>query len=179
MRQFTDDQGTVWTLEILIGEIPRLEQETGVHLLQLDQPIEEDKEKWRDGEGRVMSGVQRLMFDLPLLYRVIYALCVDQVKELGLDPRGFGRRVASVHQEAYDAFFLELRDFFQMIRQTAAATFVGKQQLMIQQMQQALTGIYEKIDMGEIVDDLTKKFESILGKRYGELQDELESTLDR
>lgn len=179
MRTVTDAQGTVWKLEIIIGEIPRLEQETGVHLLRLDQPIEEDQEKWKDGDGLKMAGVQRLMFDLPLLYRVIYSLCVEQVQELSLTPKEFGRRIAAVHQEAYDAFFAELQDFFQLIRQTAAATFVGKQQLMTQQMQTALVGIYDKIDTGEIIGELTARLDSILGKKFGALQDELASIPDR
>lgn len=171
MRKFKDGQGVEWTLEIIIAEIPRLELETGVNILRLEQPIEQDKEKWIDNEGRHLIGFERLGVDLTLVHSLIYSLCVDQVQELGLTPKEFGRRMAKVHQEAYRTFFEELRDFFQLIGRTAAATFVEKQQTITKQMQAAMVELCNKIDTNEIVGEWKKQVASTTGRKSGALQE--------
>lgn len=170
MRRFADAEGTVWEIELLIGDIPRIEQETGVHFLRLDRPLEEDRDKWLDGEGTPMSGIQRLMFDLPLTYRVLYSICKEQAERECPTPRDFGRRISAVHQLAYDTLFEEIRDFFRMVRQNATAAFVGKQQEIIQAMQTAVEGMYENIDSKEMAREVAEKVESILGRKSGALQ---------
>lgn len=175
MKTFNDLEGHVWTLEIVIGDIPRIYEETGIHLLRLDRPIEEEKEAWLDDMGQPMMAIQRLMLDLPILYRVIYSLVAEEAANVCPTPKEWGRRISKVHGAAYDAFFEELIDFFQNVRQTWMAASIEKQQQVRKAMERSISGVFDKVDPEAMAEETMRKVSSILGEKYGDTQESLES----
>jgi len=78
MKQFTDNAGRAWTVEINVAALKRVKGLTGVDLLE------------------VLDGtlIERLIRDPVLLCDVLYAACKPEADERGVSDEEFGRAMA-------------------------------------------------------------------------------------
>jgi hypothetical protein len=99
MKDFKDNTGRQWRIELTIGAAKRIRSLAGVNLLELDQ-----------GEPPLLT---RLGLDVMLLCDVVYAAVKPQADEAGVSDEQFGEALGGdAILAARKAFFEELADFF-------------------------------------------------------------------
>lgn len=98
MSRFVDGKGTEWKLVLDVGLLQEVKDETQVDLSLVTKDT---------------SWVNAIFADPGKLVSVLYLVCQDQVKELGLSPRDFARRFSGeVLERAGDALVGALASFF-------------------------------------------------------------------
>jgi hypothetical protein len=97
MRQFDDNKGRVWRLEINVAQVKRVRDLLGVNLCDL-------------GHGDLAD---RLARDYCLLANILFVLVMDQADTAGVGDVEFGEALCGDSIDAaQDAFMRELIDFF-------------------------------------------------------------------
>lgn len=99
MRQFVDNAGRTWVIQIHAYAVKELRDLLDVDLYGL---IDDN-----------LQPLGKLLGDPIKLVDVIYCLCSDQAEKAGVTDRDFGRAMAGDSiEKAADAFVEELTDFF-------------------------------------------------------------------
>ena len=152
MHKFTDSQGDDWIINLTIGDVKPIECETGVNLLKMQKPFTQDADDWLDDDGKPLILVTRLAMDLELCVDVIFAACAEQASKRSVDAVAFGRRMGkrpdgtATIDDAYDAFWEELRDFFRQARQPHMVAVVKKQRAGIDSAMKRAEEMVQAID---------------------------------
>lgn len=97
MARFVDKAGTEWKIVLDVGLIQEVKDELGINL---------------SVNGKDSSWINAVLNDHSVLVNILYILCQDQIKELGLSPRDFGRRFTEeVLDKAGDALLETVPSF--------------------------------------------------------------------
>lgn len=185
MQTFTDCKGDKWRLSITIGHIKPVEAETGVNLLKMDKPFSLDSEDWQDDAGNPLVLMTRLELDTELLCSVIFALCVEQIAERGIDEVEFGKRLGiseaghDAYADAFGAFWTEAQSFFRQTRREHVATMISKQRETLDRAMAKVAQLTEEnINTDKIVADVEARVRSMFGSSFGPTPALSESTRD-
>ena len=118
MRQFTDNKGRTWDVELNVRQMKRVRDVLGVDLVNV---ITAD----RDG-GVATDTLDRVANDPILLVDILWVLCEGQAKPAGVTDEDFGSALAGDSiTEATKAFLDELVDFFPGARRLILKKAVG------------------------------------------------------
>lgn len=99
MPEFKDTAGRIWQVKLNIGMIEDIQEETDI---DLDQVMQEK------------SKISELIFATPRkLVEILYVICQEQIKQIPLTAREFGRAFdREVLDKAADAFLQSLLLFY-------------------------------------------------------------------
>lgn len=107
MRQFRDNAGRTWVIQVHVSAIKRVRGLLGIDLYAVVMDS-----KSENGQN-IFEGLGKLLGDPIQLVDVIYCLCKDEADKLGITDEDFGRSMAGdAIGLATDAFLGELVDFF-------------------------------------------------------------------
>lgn len=113
MHSFIDSAGRNWTVRVDVGAVKRVRTVLGIDLMQVGEK--------RTSDGRKPGVLERLSSDPVLLVDVIYVLCEEQAKRLGVSDEEFGRAMlGDALDGAVKAMLGAVVDFFPNPRERAA-----------------------------------------------------------
>ena len=143
MKTFTDVAGRIWSIDITVDAIRRVQGLCNINLADLtasgsgDQPL-----------------LTRLETDIVLLCDVIFSLVQPQAERQGVTDVDFGRSLGGEGiAQAHDAFWEELRDFFQKLRRHDQARAIDKQIDLVKATVAAVDQRINDIDPRKLVDE--------------------------
>lgn len=147
MTTFHDTRGRAWDLRLTIGTARRVQDATGVNLLEPEV-----------GDPPLLT---RLGTDEMLLARVICAMLGDQFERYDLDEAAVydafdGKTILA----AQDAFYEELIDFFRQRGRATRASAVERQRTLLAKADRAGEARIERIDLDGVVDSAMSRAES-------------------
>ena len=113
MHSFIDSAGRTWTVRVDVGAVKRVRAALGLDLMQVAEK--------RTADGREPGVLERLASDPVLLVDVIYVLCEEHAKRLGVSDEEFGRAMlGDALDGAVKAMLGAVVDFFPNPRERAA-----------------------------------------------------------
>lgn len=164
MQSFADKTGQPWQLDLTVGDVIRIRGTDGQ--FDLFDPLKNDL-------------AQRLASDLPSFWELLWLLVEPQAAERSIDAIAFGKLMAAnCLIEAQHKFLEEWRSFFLSLQRPEMATVLEKlaaynatalELVKAKLSSPTLTGLDKRVRL---------KMESDLNARFGELEADLDSTLD-
>ena len=105
MKNFTDNKGRTWEIEVTVATVKRVR---GLCKVDLNSIVELDRNNKPSAEL-----LERLSSDPVLLVDVLYAVCKSQADKLGVSDVDFGEAMAGdAIEHATTALLEEIIDFF-------------------------------------------------------------------
>ena len=113
MHSFVDSAGRSWSVRVDVGAVKRVRSSLGIDLMHVAERKTQD--------GREPGVLERLASDPVLLVDVLYVLCEEQAKRVGVSDEDFGRAMlGDAIEGAVKAFIGSIVDFFPNPRERAA-----------------------------------------------------------
>ena len=143
MHKFTDNEHREWKLELSIGLVEEINDELDVNLFE---PVN------NAGEDQVISKISPIGLDsLRRFANVLFMICEDQCKELEVDSKAFGKALkGSVIQSAYESFYAEWMDFFQILGRVDLAETIQKVKDLLGEDMKEIAKKIKEITMAEV-----------------------------
>jgi hypothetical protein len=135
MKQFKDEQGRDWMIDVTVGAIKSVRE-----LLKVDL--------W----NFFGDEAKRILSDPPMLVDVVYVLCKQQCTERGLTDVDFGRLFRSdVLEAASNALIGAVIDFFPKSRQTILKAWAAKSETLGQQIDQKMMDQIQSLKLTDML----------------------------
>lgn len=152
MKTFTDATGRDWPVEINFGALKRVKDLVGVDLLTAD--------------------ALKQLRDLIVVVDIIYAVCKPAAVAANLDPVAFADTLVPCFDDAVEAFFAELEDFFRRLNRVALASLIQKIRTWSIQEQEKMASLVTE-------EAMERKVAEILGLETEKARTSLHAELDR
>lgn len=139
MQTFKDSSGREWTFRVTVGAIARVKGSLGINLA--DPQL---------GEPPLLT---RLETDQELLASTMYALLAPDIEAAGLTPDKFAECLdGEAFGAAHDAFWEELRDFFQKSKRSNLAEMISAQLRVLRKATEASATRVQALNIDKLVE---------------------------
>jgi hypothetical protein len=169
MRQFSDRNGKTWQIDLCIGNVLHVRNESSGKFNLLDPT--------HSVGGQPLQVV--LATDLGEFWEMLWLLVESQAKSQSVSAVAFGQQMAAdCLVEAQQLFFDEWRDFFHSLRRPDAALAVETQAKTLAAAVKLVTARINQIDQVKLTTKIETQVETAVSAAFGKVQASLAAILD-
>lgn len=169
MKHFRDRESRTWQIDLCIGNVFHVRDESGGKFNLLDPT--------QDVGGQPLQIV--LATDLGEFWEMLWLLVESQAKRDAITAEQFGQAMAAdCLVTAQALFFDEWRDFFLSLRRPDAALAVESQAKMLAKAVELVTAKIQQINQPKLREQMNAKVAQAVNTAYGNVQESLDKILD-